>query len=86
MRDWFDLLIDRLDGIIDRIAEINERPSMRWRGWVVIAPVVGGLTAAVAAALIVGELNWAYILPTAGGIALGLFVGMLLAHASRARR
>lgn len=85
MRDWFDLLIDRLDGIIDRIAEINERPSMRWRGWLFIAPVVGGLTAAIAAALVAGELDWAHALPTAGGIALGLFVGMLIAQ-SRARR
>ena len=86
MRDWFDLLIDRFDGIIDRIAEINEHPSMQWRGWLFIAPVVGGLTAAVAAALIVGELDWAHTLPTAGGIMLGLFVGMLIARASRARR
>ena len=85
MRDWLDLLIDRLDGIIDRIAEINERPSMRWRGWVFIAPVVGGLAAAVASSLVAGELDWAHALPTAGGIALGLFVGMLLAQ-SRARR
>lgn len=86
MRDWLDLLIDRLDGIIDSIAEINERPSMRWRGWVFIAPVVGGLTAAVASSLVAGELDWAHTLPTAGGIMLGLFVGMLLARASRARR
>ena len=85
MRDWFDLLIDRFDGIIDRIAEINERPSMQWRGWLFIAPVVGGLTAAVASSLVAGELNWAHTLPTAGGIMLGLFVGMLIAQ-SRAKR
>lgn len=85
MRDWLDLLIDRFDGIIDRIAEINERPSMQWRGWLFIAPVVGGLTAAVAAALIVGELNWAYILPTAGGLIVGWFVVVLIARAWKSR-
>lgn len=56
------------------------------RGWVFLVPFVGGLTAAIAAALIVGELNWAYILPTAGGIIVGWFVVVLIAHASRARR
>ena len=71
MRDWFDLLIDRFDGIIDRIAEINEHPSMQWRGWLFIAPVVGGLTAAVASSLVAGELNWAYILPTARSLRNG---------------
>ena len=86
MRDWFDLLIDRFDGIIDRIAEINERPSMQWRGWLFIAPVVGGLTAAVASSLVAGELDWAHTLPTAGGLIVGWFVVVLIAHASRARR
>lgn len=78
MRDWFDLLIDRID-------EITEHPLMQGRGWVFLVPFVGGLTAAIAAALIVGELNWAYILPTAGGIIVGWFVVVLIARAWKSR-
>lgn len=78
MRDWFDLLIDRID-------EIAEHPLMQWRGWMFIAPFVGGLTAAIVAALLVGELNWAYVLPTAGGLMAGLFVVALIVHARQSR-
>ncbi len=74
MRDWFDRVIDGID-------EINGRPLMQWRGWMFIAPFVGGLTAAVVASLIVGMLDWAYILPVSGGLMAGWFAWMLIAHA-----
>lgn len=78
MRDWFDLLIDRID-------EIVERPLMQWRGWLIIVPFVGGLTAAIAVSLILGKVDWAYILPAAGGLMAGWFAVALSAHAWKSR-
>lgn len=78
MRDWFDLLIDRID-------EIMEHPLMQWRGWMFIAPFVGGLTAAIVTTLISGEWDWGHILPFVGGFVGGWLVVALIAYAWKSR-